>query len=202
MAKVNKEKKEIKEVETKSEQSNSVLNFEESLGEIKAEQVYTKEVLTDFANYTTKSNKATIIIYICSVLILMCAIAMFSFNDIYSGVIYTILGLTFMFYSSFVKFIMLKNNKKNIDNKDVYTFGENTLKVDTYDANNKQIASTTLVYDNLYEVKKYKSYGFIYVNKAVAYIVNLQSFKDVVDFNFALVRIENAINSKKMQNLK
>ena len=57
-------------------------------------------------------------------------------------------------------------------------------------------------YENLYEVKKYKSYGFIYVNKVVAYIVNLQNFKDIVDFNFALVRIENAINSKKMQEIK
>ena len=178
------------------------INLNETLGEIKCEQVYTKEVLSDFADYTVKSNKSTIIIYVCAVIILMCAIAMFSFGDIYSGVIYTILGLFFAFYGKFIKFVMLKNNKKNIGNKDVYTFGENSLKVDTYDAQGKQISSTTIVYENLFEVKKYKSYGFIYVNKAVAYIVNLQNFKDVVDFNFALVRIENAINAKKLEKLQ
>lgn len=178
------------------------INLNETLGEIKCEQVYTKEVLSDFADYTVKSNKSTIIIYVCTVIILMCAIAMFSFGDIYSGVIYTILGLFFAFYGKFIKFVMLKNNKKNIGNKDVYTFGENSLKVDTYDAQGKQISSTTIVYENLFEVKKYKSYGFIYVNKAVAYIVNLQNFKDVVDFNFALVRIENAINAKKLEKLQ
>lgn len=178
------------------------INLNETLGEIKCEQVYTKEVLSDFADYTVKSNKSTIIIYVCAVIILMCAIAMFSFGDIYSGVIYTILGLFFAFYGKFIKFVMLKNNKKNIGNKDVYTFGENSLKVDTYDAQGKQISSTTIVYENLFEVKKYKSYGFVYVNKAVAYIVNLQNFKDVVDFNFALVRIENAINAKKLEKLQ
>lgn len=199
-----KSKKEINKTEeqNKSKFSLDNLNFEESLGEIKSEQIYTKEVLTDFIDYTTKSNKSTVVIYICAVLILMCAIAMFAFNDIYSGIIYTILGLFFMFYSKFVKFIMLKNNKKNIGNKDFYIFGENTLTINTFDTENKQMSSTTILYENLYEVKKYKSYGFIYVNKAVAYIVNLQNFKDIVDFNFALVRIEKAINAKKMQYIK
>lgn len=184
------------------EKSKVSIDLNETLGEIKSEQIYTKEVLTDFADYTVRSNKSTIIIYVCSVIILMCAIAMFSFGDIYSGVIYTVLGLFFAFYGKFIKFVMLKNNKKNIGNKDVYTFGETSLKVDTYDAQGKQMSSTTIIYENLFEVKKYKSYGFIYVNKAVAYIVNLQNFKDVVDYNFALVRIENAINAKKIEKMQ
>ena len=34
-----------------------------------------------------------------------------------------------------------RNNKKNIGNKDIYTFGETSLKVDTYDADGNEIMS-------------------------------------------------------------
>jgi len=179
-----------------------VEDYAQSLGQITSQQVYTKEVLTDFADYTVKSNKSIIVVYICAVLIFMCAIAMFTFGDIASGIMYVVLGLFFAFYGNFVKILMLKNNKNNIGNKDVYSFEEDSMKVETFDSQNKQISSTTILYENLHSVKKHKSYGFIYVNKAVAYIVNMQNFKDVVDFNFALVRIESAINSKKIQQIK
>lgn len=173
---------------------------EQDLSIVKSSQVYSKQVFDDFANFTVKSNKSMVVIYVCSVIILISSIVMFVAGDITSGVIYILLGLFFLFYGQLIKFLMRINNKKNYNTTDYYEFGDDSLKVVCKDATGVEVSTSNVLYSRLYNVKKYKNYGYIYLNKAVAYIVCQENFKDVVEFNFVLNKIENAINQEKIND--
>lgn len=177
-------------------------NKEVNSGAVKAEQFYSKQVFEDFAAFTVKSNKAMIVIYVCSAIILLCSVAMFVAGDIISGIVDVLFALFFAFYGQFIKFIMRSNNKKNYNSTDSYEFTDDTLKVIGKDSNGVEVSTATVLYSKLYAVKRYKNYGYIYLNKAVAYIVSQENFKDVIEFNCVLNKIEEAINQEKLNEAK
>ena len=93
------------------------------------------------------------------------------------------------------------NNRKNVDTKDIYEFSDDKLFVTSFDKEGNQTSTSTINYANLHSVRKYKNYGYIYINKAVAYIFSQENFKDVLEFNVALNKVEDAIfeaNNKKL----
>lgn len=186
-------------VSTETQVEEKKVRQQDNLSTIKSQQNYSKQVFEDFATFTVKNNKAMIIIYICSAIILLCSVAMFVMGDIPSGIIYTLLGLFFAFYGQFIRFIMRTQNKKNYNSTDYYEFTEDALKVVCKDAKGVEGSTYTSLYSKLYAVKRFKNYGYIYLNKAVAYIVSQENFKDVIEFNYVLNKIENAINQEQIK---
>lgn len=169
---------------------------EEDLSAIKSQQTYSKKVFEDFASFTAKNSKAMIVIYICSAIILLCSIALFITGDIFRAIIEVFFGVFFACYGQVIKFIMRQNNKKNYNTTDCYVFTEDTLNVKCKDANGVEISNYSTLYSKLYAVKRNKNYGYIYLNKSVAYIVSQENFKDVIEFNYVLNKIESAINQE------
>jgi len=166
---------------------------------IKSEMTYTKKAFDDFATYNIKKSKAMKVIYICSAIILACSLVMFVTKDYTEAILYLFLGLIFAFYNLVIKLIMNQNNKKNIGSTDVYEFDDDKLNVYSHDVNGNEIATSSLMYNRFYKVETYLNYGYIYVNKAVAYIVDKQNFESEEEFNSVLARISNAINSSKLK---
>mgnify|MGYP003290083492 CR=1 FL=1 len=167
---------------------------------IKSEMIYTKQVFNDFAVYNIKKNKEMKFIYICAAIILAFTIVMFTVGDIISGIIYGVIGIIFACYGWFMKIIINHNNKKNIGTTDVYEFYDDKLVVSSHDKKGAEIATASLVYSRLYKVVEYKNYAYIYVNKAVAYIIEKNAFENEQEFKSVLEKISTEILNQKIKN--
>ena len=163
---------------------------------ITSKQIYTEEVLEDFAKFSTK-NVWTIVILCCATFILICSGIMFASGDIFEALLYLFLGVFFMLYPTFLRLIMKKQNKKGVNSTDEYRFFEERLEVDSLDSNGNKFSTSNVLYTRLYKVKVNKDYAYIYLNRMLAYIVSKQNFKDENEFNFALNRISMAIHDEK-----
>lgn len=167
---------------------------------IKSEMTYTKQVFNDFAVFNIKKNKEMRFIYVCAAIILAFTIVMFTVGDIVSGIIYGVIGVIFACYGWFMKMIINHNNKKNIGTTDVYEFYDDKFIVSSHDKKGAEIATASLVYSRLYKVVEYKNYAYIYVNKAVAYIIDKNSFENEQTFKGVLEKISTEILNQKIKN--
>ena len=165
---------------------------------ISSSQTYTKDVLNSFINFSIK-NKWIIIILISSAIILLCSILMFVNKEIFSGFLYLFLSIIFSMYPLLIKLIMKGQNKKNINTTDNYKFFEKELEVSSLDSSNKTISTVRVLYSRLVNVKIYKNFGYIYVNKQIAYIISKNNFKNEEEFNFVLGRIYKVIQEEKIK---
>lgn len=163
---------------------------------ISSSQKYSKEVLNCFINFSLK-NIWIIIILVCSAIILACSISMFAILQLSDALLYLFIGIFFALYPFFIKFILKKQNSKNLNTTDNYRFFEDKLEVDSFDSFNNKFSTATVLYNRLVKVKTYKDYGYIYINKQMAYIVSKQNFKTEEEFNFVLTRISKAIGQEK-----
>ena len=164
---------------------------------IKTKMNYSKEAFNDFAKYSIKTSGTMKIIYICAVLILACSVVLLVLGNIAEGILYGCLGLIFAFYAPLMRLIINLNNKRNIGTVDEYEFDEDRFSIVSKDANNVEVSTSTLIYSRLFKVKKHINYGYIYVNKAIAYIVRKEDFENEDDFDFVLDRIADAIKYNK-----
>lgn len=157
----------------------------------------TKKVFKDFAKYSVKRNITMKIIYILAVLILAASVVLFVSNHILDGAIFTVLGVIFALCAPAMEWLNVSNNKSNVNSVDEFQFYEDRFVVTSFDKNGLEISDSTLIYSRLYKVKKYLNYGYIYVNKAVVYIVDKNEFEDEKQFDFVLDRINQAIVGNK-----
>ncbi|MBQ9792414.1 MAG: hypothetical protein IJW32_01525 [Clostridia bacterium] len=157
----------------------------------------TKKVFKDFAKYSVKTNITMKIIYTLAVLILAASVVLFISNHILDAVIFTVLGVIFALCAPAMQWLNVSNNKSNVGSVDEFQFYEDRFVVTSFDKKGLEISDSTLFYSRLYKVKKYLNYGYIYVNKAVAYIVDKNEFEDEKQFNEVLDRISQAIIRNK-----
>ena len=157
---------------------------------------YTKKVYDDFANYSIKSSRAMNYVYICSGIILAFSIAEFVIQKFSAGVLFLFLGLLFALYGVFMRIVIKLANKNNFDTIEEYYFDKDRFTVKTHNKEGQEIATSTINYACLYEVKRYKDYGYIYLNKAVAYIIEKSSFEKQDQFELVLKTIQEHINQK------
>ena len=158
----------------------------------------TKKVFKDFAKYSVKTNITMKIIYTLAVLILAASVVLFISNRILDAAIFTVLGVIFALCAPAMEWLNVSNNKSNVGSVDEFQFYEDRFVVTSFDKKGLELSDSTLFYNRLYKVKKYLNYGYIYVNKAVAYIVDKNEFEDEKQFDLVLDRINQAIiNNKK-----
>ena len=158
----------------------------------------TKKVFKDFAKYSVKTNITMKIIYTLAVLILAASVVLFISNRILDAAIFTVLGVIFALCAPAMEWLNVSNNKSNVGSVDEFQFYEDRFVVTSFDKKGLEISDSSLFYNRLYKVKKYLNYGYIYVNKAVAYIVDKNEFEDEKQFDLVLDRINQAIiNNKK-----
>ncbi|MBQ3214404.1 MAG: hypothetical protein IJB10_05335, partial [Clostridia bacterium] len=158
----------------------------------------TKKVFKDFAKYSVKTNVTMKIIYTLAVLILAASVVLFVSNHILDGAIFAVLGVIFALCAPAMQWLNITNNKNNVGSTDEFEFYEDRFVVTSFDKNGLEISDSTLIYSRLYKVKKHLNYGYIYVNKAVAYIVDKNEFENEEQFNEVLDRISKSIiNNKK-----
>lgn len=164
---------------------------------IQSEMVYTKKAFNDFAKFSIRKSKETGLIYIFAGIILAISIAMIVLKDYVAGIIYAVLGGVFGCYGLFMKIIINAYNRKNIGTTDKYEFYDDKLVVTSVDSKGVEIASTSILYNRLYKAKKYRNYGYIYVNKVVAYIIDKNNFESEEQFENILDLIAKEIAAKK-----
>jgi len=166
---------------------------------IRTKTTYSKEVFNDFAKHNIKTSGSMKVIYGCAVIILACALVMAVLGSIVEAIVYGILGLIFAGYSPLMKAIINANNKRNIGTTDEYEFYDDKFYVTAYDKNGVEMASSSIMYSRLYKVKKNFGYGYIYVNKQVAYIIQRENFEDKAEFDIVLDKIQKAIRQSKIK---
>jgi hypothetical protein len=162
---------------------------------IKSSFTYTKNELDTFLKYTLKKNTALKVVYVCSAIILVCAIYLLCLQDYVQGSLYLFCGLFFAFYGLILKAIGDKNNKKNVNNIDNYEFEEEKLTVYSFNAQGEQIATLIIKYDDIYKLMENGDRTYIFINKLVALIIAKENFENN-DYQEVINRIKMKLPKK------
>ena len=160
---------------------------------------YTKKLLSTFVHFNLKKSWLMIFIYILAVISLGGGLALYLLNKQVEGIVALILGGIFLLNGLFYVLINRFSNRRAIGSTETIVFDEDHLEVTVQDKHGVEIAKNSCIYACLRAVKKYKNYGYIYQNKAVAYIVEQESFESVDQFNETLDNLQNFIKKNKLR---
>ncbi len=157
---------------------------------IKSSFIYTKEELDKFLNYTLKKNKALKYIYVCSAIILVCAVLMICMAEYIQGFAYLFCGLFFACYGLILKAIGSKNNKKNENNVDNYEFEEEKVTVYSFNAQGEQTATLIVKYQDVFKLMQNEDRTYIFINKLIALIISKENFENESEYLDVINRIK------------
>lgn len=149
---------------------------------ITTKTVYDKKLLDEFASFILKKNKALIVIYICSAVILASSIAMFCIAEYIDGVLYALIGIFFACYGLILKVVLTNSHKKVYGNYEIYEFDDQFFTIKTYLPSGEQLSAGTMRYDHIYKIYQNNTKTYILISKYSAYIIDKNNFENESDY--------------------
>lgn len=139
-----------------------------------------KNDLNDFTKYTV--NKQIRTIFMCAIILIICSIVMFVLKKWLLGSLYAVLGVMFLFFKPFILSVNFKANEAHIGINQTFEFMEDKVKI-TDERNGENVASTEFGYKQIVKTVQTEKYVYLYVNKTVAYILEVNDFASQKDID-------------------
>lgn len=149
---------------------------------------YKTELMKEYLKYSVKKSRRTT--FICSGVIMLCALLEFLFQEYIMGAIFVLVGAFFITMACLMVPISMKKVTAMPKIKNEYQFYPDKMVITTY-SKNENLGSSTIPYVAIFKVVENNNALYIYLNKVQALVVDNATFKENSDKEVVKAYIRN-----------
>lgn len=183
-------------------EKKKIKDEEEKENRITVETRYTLPVLDTFWTHNLKQRKSMKFIFWCGIVIVALAVVLLACKEYITGILDMLCGFIFVFYMPIVKLSMRHVSKGTIGKLSRYEFTDEAVYSYELDETGNIVSSAMHTYTSLDRIEMNNNFLYIFIGKAMAYIIDKTKFSSQDDYNKILNLLADKIYTPKNNQKK